>query len=308
MGCTGVSVTFVVPDTDNQEDRMRSRIPLSALVLLAGAVCFGLRPAAGSVSTPSVAINEFLADNDGVIPDEYGEFDDVLELYNGGGDAVDLQGMYLTDDLAEPAKFQIASSIVIPAGGYVYFWADSTPAQGIYHTNFSLSKGGEEIGLFDTDGVTPVDTYSFGAQATDVSEGRCPDGGVAWLFFTEPTIGATNEPCGAPPSITGTAHAPEYPGADEEVTVSAAITDDGIVVSATLWYSAGSEFQAVPMAAQGGDLYAGVIPGLPESTEVRYYVEAEDDAGLTLTDPAGAPGETYGYVAGYRPPGLVYLP
>jgi spore coat protein CotH len=287
---------------------MRSRASLFALVLLAGSLCFGLRPAASSVSTPTVAINEFLADNDGVIADEFGEFDDVLELYNAGSDDVDLQGMYLTDKLAEPTKFQIVNSIVIPSGGYAYFWADSQPEQGIYHTNFSLSKSGEAIGLFAADGLTPVDTYTFGPQATDVSEGRCPDGGVTWLFYTAPTIGATNEPCGAPPSITGTVHAPEYPRAGEDVTVSATITDDGMLVAATLWYSVSTEYEAVPMAAQGGSLYAGVIPGQPDSTKVRYYVEAEDDAGQTATDPTGAPVETYGYVAGYEPPGLVYLP
>jgi len=56
----------------------------------------------GAAPGPTVWINEFMADNDGVVADEHGEYDDVIELYNPGLAAVDLGGMYLTDDLAEP--------------------------------------------------------------------------------------------------------------------------------------------------------------------------------------------------------------
>jgi hypothetical protein len=154
-------------------------------------------------SSTHVWINEFLADNDSVIHDEYGEYDDVVELYNPGSELADLGGMYLTDDLSQPTKFRIADSISVPAGGFLLFWADSSPAQGIYHTNFALSKAGESIGLFDTDvnGNVPVDTYSFGPQATDVSQARCPDGGQVWFFDTSPTIGATNQPCSIPAKL-----------------------------------------------------------------------------------------------------------
>ena len=43
-----------------------------------------------------------------------------------------------------------------------------------------------------SDGVTWIDSLSFGSQTTDVSRGRNPDGGDAWEFFTDPTPGSSN--------------------------------------------------------------------------------------------------------------------
>ena len=249
-----------------------------------------------------------MADNDAVIADEFGEYDDVLELYNAGTAGVDLGGMYLTDDLSNPTKFRIPDTVTLPPGGFVLFWTDNSPEQGVYHTNFALSKSGEEIGLFDTDanGNEAVDTYSFGVQATNVSEGRCPDGGETWLFYHAPTPGATNEPCGTPASIVSTEQEPVFPQAGEAVTVTATITDDGAIISATLWYSAGIDYLAVPMGVLGQDRYGAVVPGQPDGMWVQYYVQAEDDAGWTSADPEGAPQFTYQYVAGYQPPPLAF--
>jgi hypothetical protein len=39
-----------------------------------------------------------------------------------------------------------------------------------------LSNGGEAIGLFATDGVTPLSTVVYGRQLQNISEGRFPDG------------------------------------------------------------------------------------------------------------------------------------
>ncbi len=46
-------------------------------------------------------INEFCAKNS-MIPDEMGEFDDWIELYNAGQDTVNLSGLYMTNSLLEP--------------------------------------------------------------------------------------------------------------------------------------------------------------------------------------------------------------
>ena len=186
--------------------------------------------------------------------DEWGEFDDVLELYNAGPDPVDLGGMYLTDDLENPTKFPHHRHDYHP-GRRLRGLLGRRKArhQGIYHTNFKLSKSGESIGLFDSDanGNALVDSYRFMSQTTNVSEGRCPDGGPSWLFFKAPTIGATNGLCGKPPSITGTHQTPAFPQAGEAVTVTATLTDDGVIVAATLWYNIGGGYQAAPMHESG---------------------------------------------------------
>ncbi len=41
-------------------------------------------------SAQSIFINEILADNDKIIADSAGEFDDVVELYNSGTEPVNL--------------------------------------------------------------------------------------------------------------------------------------------------------------------------------------------------------------------------
>jgi hypothetical protein len=97
-------------------------------------------------------INEFLASNGSFLedPDEADEYPDWIELFNPScNGAIDLGGMYLTDDLAEPTKWQIPEGVTIEAGAYLLFWADDDDEQGDMHTNFELDKGGEEIGLFD---------------------------------------------------------------------------------------------------------------------------------------------------------------
>jgi len=62
------------------------------------------------------------------------------------------------------------------------------------HVNFQLNKAGEAIGLFAADG-TQVDAITFEAQTSDVSQGRCPDGGTNIIFMPAATPRAANS-CG----------------------------------------------------------------------------------------------------------------
>ena len=141
-------------------------------------------------------INEFLASNTSCYADEYGDYDDWLEIYNAGTEPVDIGGMYITDKLDQPTYYQIPAgkpdSTTIPPGGYLVLWCDDDLEQGVLHVNIKLKGGGEQIGLYDNDGLTPIDTLSYDDQTTDISYGRIVDGGPDWAFFTNPTPGATN--------------------------------------------------------------------------------------------------------------------
>jgi len=147
----------------------------------------------GAVTLPPLAINEFLADNDGVNVDEAGEYDDWLELYNAGIEPVELVGLYLTDDLANSLKWPLPAGTLAP-GAHLLIWCDDDPEQGAHHTTFKLAAAGEEIGLSALIDGEPqlVDSVVFGPQASDVSQGRWPDGAEHWQFFSEPTPGASN--------------------------------------------------------------------------------------------------------------------
>ena len=148
------------------------------------------------VPDPGLYINEFMASNDSSYADENGDFDDWIEIFNAYDEAKDIGGMYITDDLADPTAYQIPDTnpelTTIPAGGYLILWADKEPEQGILHVDLKLSSGGEQIGLFEADGTTVVDSLTFGEQTTDISMGRIPDGSDNWQFFETPTPGASN--------------------------------------------------------------------------------------------------------------------
>lgn len=61
----------------------------------------------GASAAAGLFINEFMADNDSLIQDNFGEYDDWIEIYNAGPNAIDLGGMYLTDDMNDPKKWMI---------------------------------------------------------------------------------------------------------------------------------------------------------------------------------------------------------
>ena len=180
--------------------------------------------AGGLYRNAFLGINELLAFNVASTPEihDFTDFGDWIELYNGGTNAVDIGGYYLTDHLEQPFRWQIPAGASVPAKGHLLFWADgydSKPGLTLtrdfwpyysfvtraYHTNFKLSSTGEEVGLFTAHG-TRVDGVVYGpdmtgrwygekakdAQQGDISYGRYPDGGATWGYFGEPTAGTTN--------------------------------------------------------------------------------------------------------------------
>jgi len=140
------------------------------IVLLSTCVLFSLAcPAAQPI------ISEFMADNDTVLADEDGDYEDWVEIYNPGPGAIDLEGYHLTDDLDEPQKWRFPTQ-VIPAGGYVVVFASGkdrdTPGFPL-HTGFKLDAGGEPLALVAPDGVTVLSSFGAGypEQYPDISYG-----------------------------------------------------------------------------------------------------------------------------------------
>ncbi len=150
-------------------------------------------------AAPKVVINEVMASNVKTLADSQGGFDDWIELYNPGRTMVDIGGMYLTDDPANPRKWRIPAALsgvrlgtTIGSRGYLIVWADGDTSDPGLHASFQLSAGGEGVYLYDTDGVTLIDSLEFGAQTPDVSYGRYPDGTATLRSFGVPTPGKAN--------------------------------------------------------------------------------------------------------------------
>jgi len=139
-------------------------------------------------------INEFMASNTSTLQDEYGEYDDWIEIFNPNPDTVDLSSFFISDNFSQPQKHQFVNqndTLKISPYGFLLLWADGTPSQGALHLNFKLSGSGEVIALYDTS-LTLIDSIVFGNQTNDVSFGRYPDGYNNWHPFNTPTPNSNN--------------------------------------------------------------------------------------------------------------------
>ena len=141
------------------------------------------------IFSQTIVINEFMASNSSTASDEFGEFDDWVEFYNNSDETIDLSGWYLSDDSAEPNKWNFADSSIL-ANGYLIIWTDSDDEQGDNHTSFKLSAGGEELVLSD-DNLNEIDQITFGVQTSDISSGRYPNG-TGDFTQMNPTFSAEN--------------------------------------------------------------------------------------------------------------------
>jgi hypothetical protein len=283
-------------------------------VLLAG-LLFWLLLVADAVADERLAtpydqsqlrINEFMASNQSTLedPQEPGEFPDWIELYNPGPNAVNLGGLFLTDDAAKPTLFPLSNTLTIPPRGFMLFYADNDPKQGAQHTNFALNKNNGFLGLYNGVSEVLIDSRSYGAQTTDVSEGRQFDGAGPWIGFTQATPGATN--LLLPPTISQVRQQPVQPLVSAPVTITAVVTDERGLAAVTLFYSTtGGIYINTPMTASANQRYQGQVPGQPNGVIVRYYIVARDIDNLTSEAPAGAPQQDFHYVVGFQPPPLV---
>ncbi len=158
----------------------------------------------GPLPTPAtLRINEWMADNTGFLLDPATQrFEDWFEIFNPSTNPIDLTGFTLTDDALEPARSLVPRGVSVPAGGFLFVWADgiSSTADTNLHVNFSLNKGGELIALFDPFGRL-IDSVSFGPQTGNVSQGRWRDGMTNIYFMTTPTPAAANVLPNPAPSI-----------------------------------------------------------------------------------------------------------
>jgi len=146
------------------------------------------------ISAQTLQINEFEAKNTSTISDNYGEFDDWIEIINKTGQSINLNGYYLTDDLSDKSKSKLISNgdeLVVPSGGTIILWADKEISQGSNHLSFKLSSESGQIGLFSPT-LQFLDTLSYPLQYTDISEGRDQSNSSLWKYYSVPTPNKAN--------------------------------------------------------------------------------------------------------------------
>lgn len=232
----------------------------------------------GEIPPGAVVINEFLASNDQGITDPNGELEDWIELYNTTNGPINLEGVFISDDLTNPFKWAFPQVTIAP-GGYLLLWADEDEEQEGYHTNFKLSKSGEEIVLINANGVA-IDQLIYSNQETDISTGRCPNGAGPFGTMT-PTPNAENLGC-----ITGSEH-PSSPslslrafpnplGAQTDATV-ACFSPQSQQVNLRLLNSLGNVIFNTTLTLQPGDQRLSIpMSDLPSG---MYWVQMSGASG-----------------------------
>jgi hypothetical protein len=153
-------------------------------------------PEARGQSATDLRINEILVENNSNYVDDFGEHSPWIEIFNSAYNAVDIGGLYLTDDLANPTKYRIPRGqqvTLIPPRSYLVFWANNQPSHGIRHLNFVLAEG-KTIALFDANGRTLIDSVTIpDSMIPDITYGRTADGGNEWDNLAKSTPGGNND-------------------------------------------------------------------------------------------------------------------
>lgn len=135
-------------------------------------------------SATNLKVNEWMANPSS------GE--DWIELHNPDANPVAIGDLYLSDTPSSPLITRVPPLSFIAGKGFTRFEADGD-ASGANHCNFKLSASGETIVLTAANGLTTINSVSFGAQSSNVSSGHLPDGAAAIVAFpSTPTPAASN--------------------------------------------------------------------------------------------------------------------
>jgi len=149
-----------------------------------------------------LVINEIQSANSSTVADEDGDHSDWIEIYNAGGQAINLDGYGLTDDPTQPFKWTFPSYSLQPNRYLLVFASDKDRKTGPYfHTNYAIKSGGETIVLTAPGGAI-ADQIPATVIAQELSYGRKPDGGTNLRFFTVPTPGRANFTTGYAGTLT----------------------------------------------------------------------------------------------------------
>ena len=137
-----------------------------------------------------VSLNEMQSSNNSTIADNMGEFDDWIELHNSSTDSIEIGGLILKDQLDTWTIPIGDSSTLIPPDGLFLLWADDQEFQGVFHTNFKLSSGGEFLGLYESDGITIIDSVTMPSMNANTSYFKCE---LGWYQTNTPTPLVAND-------------------------------------------------------------------------------------------------------------------
>ena len=163
-----------------------------------------------------VRINEVSASNS-IYVNDFFKRNDWIELYNNTSEPVDVAGMYLTDRVEKPLKYQIAGpETVIPAHGHLIVWCDKLKPVSQLHAQFKLEAEEGTLMLTAAD-QSWSDRLTYTQHEGDQTVGRYPDGTNKVYVMNIPTIAKSN----LASSYLTTVEQPEETSGIDDVDMSA---------------------------------------------------------------------------------------
>jgi hypothetical protein len=155
------------------------------------------------VAAQNLRINEIMVRNVSSSLDEGYNFSAWVEVYNAGSSAENLKDYTFSRTAKTGLKTWTPGDISVPAGGFavvyferqdsVYYIGDATYLKT--HASFKLDNpnlGGSPGTLTLSKGGVSVDEVSYFAQFRNVSYGRTGNGTGNFVYYTEPSKGASN--------------------------------------------------------------------------------------------------------------------
>jgi len=144
-------------------------------------------------NTSGLYITEVMAGNKSVVGPGVRNPYDYIEIYNMSGQAVNLKGYGLSDNIKKPRKWQLPN-ITLENNSYLIIYCDTTQTSSkdgaYYFTNYNLAKEGETVCLSTPDG-TILDKVVVPQLYDDISFGRTL-GQAGLFYYSAPTPGAEN--------------------------------------------------------------------------------------------------------------------
>ena len=143
-------------------------------------------------NTSGLYITEVMTGNKSTHGPNVNYYYDYIEIYNMSGQAVNLKGYGLSDNIKKPRKWQFPD-ITIENNSYLVIYCDTTQTSkdGVYYfTNFNLKKSGETVCLSTPSGQI-LDKVVVPQLYDDTSYGRTL-GQAGLFYYSTPTPGETN--------------------------------------------------------------------------------------------------------------------
>ncbi len=140
-----------------------------------------------------IVINEYSCSNVSSYADNFGGFEDWIELYNTTASPVNLTGYYLSDRKTNPTKWQLGN-VTIAANGFLRVWASNRRINSgaNLHTSFKLTQCKPEAIVLSNASAVILDSLTLKRTQAGHSRGRTTNGAATWNVFLNPTSNASN--------------------------------------------------------------------------------------------------------------------